>query len=198
MIECPVGQPAMMLNTGGAYGAAKHWPTEHGGTLARRIATELGMYVIVNCGSAERAAADEIARLAGHRRVKCLAHLPPKLGGIGPIKAVIRRMQLLVSTDSGPRHLAAALGVPTISLFGPIDPAWSNNYQPGGVKLRLNLPCAPCGKRVCPLLHQNCLKDLSVDMVFEAVQRKLVGKPSRIAAKVPPVHFPSDFATSVR
>lgn len=196
-LRIPTGQPAMMLNTGGAYGAAKHWPVEHGGNLASRIATELGMRVIVNCGPAERAAADEIVRLAAHPLVTNLAHLPSLLRGIGPSKAIIGRMQLMVSTDSGPRHLAAALGVPTISLFGPIDPAWSTNYQPGGVKLRLNLPCAPCGKRICPLQHQKCMRDLSVEMVFAAVQRKLVGKPTRSAAKAPSAYFPSDFATSV-
>ena len=182
VLRIPAGQPAMMLNTGGAYGGAKHWPVEHGAALARRAATELNMHVVVNCGPAEFAAADEIVRLAGHRHVTNLAHLPPPLRGIGPSKAVIRRMQLMVSTDSGPRHLAAALGVPTISLFGPIDPAWSTNYQAGGVELRLNLPCAPCGERVCPLKHQKCMRDLTVDMVFEAVQRKLAAVPSRIAA----------------
>ena len=197
LLRIPLGQPAMMLNTGGAYGAAKHWPVEHGAALARRTAAELGVHVVVNCGPAERAAADEIVRLAAHPHVTNLAHLPPPLRGIGPSKAIIGRMQLMVSTDSGPRHLAAAFGVPTISLFGPIDPAWSTNYQAGGVKLRLNLPCAPCGKRICPLQHQKCMRDLSVDMVFAAVQRKLVGKAARIAAKVPAAYFPSDFATSV-
>ena len=182
LLRIPAGQPAMMLNTGGAYGAAKHWPPEHGAALARRAATELSLHVVVNCGPGERAAADEIVRLTAHPQVTNLAHLPPPLRGIGPSKAVIRRMQLMVSTDSGPRHVAAAFGVPTISLFGPIDPAWSTNYQSSGVELRLNLPCSPCGKRVCPLKHQKCMRDLSVDLVFDAVKRKLAGMPSRRAA----------------
>jgi heptosyltransferase II len=196
-LRIPADQPAIMLNTGGAYGGAKHWPVEHGAALARRAAKELGLRVIVNCGPAESAAADEIVRLAGHPHVTNVAHLPLPLRGIGPSKAVIRRMQLMVSTDSGPRHLAAALGVPTITLFGPIDPAWSTNYQPGGVKLRLDLPCAPCGKRVCPLQHQQCMRNLSADMVFAAVQRKLAAVPTEVAARVDD-YFPNDFATSVR
>jgi heptosyltransferase II len=175
-------QPIIMLNTGGAYGGAKHWPTKHGAELARRAATELGLHVLVNCGPTEYPAAEEIVHLAAHPHVQSLAHLPSPLRGIGPSKALIRRMQLMVSTDSGPRHLAAALGVPTITLFGPIDPAWSTNYQPGSVDLRVDLPCSPCGKRVCPLKHQRCMQDLSVDRVFAALQRKLASHSQRVAA----------------
>lgn len=181
-LRIPEGHSAIMLNTGGAYGGAKHWPVEQGAALARRVADELGMYVIINCGPGERATVEEIARLANHRQVKSLSHLPPRLRGIGPSKAIIRRMQLMVSTDSGPRHLAAALGVPTVCLFGPINPAWSANYQPNSVGLRLDLPCSPCGKRTCPLKHHRCMRDLSVEMVFAAVKRMLAADAVRIAA----------------
>ncbi|MFN0019700.1 MAG: glycosyltransferase family 9 protein [Pirellulaceae bacterium] len=176
------GQQAIMLNTGSAGSSARNWPLEHGAAFARRAATELGLHVLINCGPAERMAAEEMVKLANHRQVKSLAHLPPQLRGIGPSKAVIRRMQLMVSTDSGPRHLAAAFGVPTISLSGPIDPAWSHNYQPGGITLRVEMPCSPCGERVCPLKHHKCMQDLSVDQVFEAVRRRMAKVPSRIAA----------------
>lgn len=176
------GQRVMMLNTGSAGASARHWPIEHGAALARKVATELGMPVVINCGPAERAAAEEMVQLANHRQVKSLAQLPRQLRGIGPSKAVIRRMQLMVSTDSGPRHLAVALGVPTISLSGPIDPAWSQNYQPDGITLRMDMPCSPCGERVCPLKHHKCMQDLSVEMVFAAIRRKLASVPSRIAA----------------
>jgi heptosyltransferase-2 len=171
----------MMLNTGGAYGSAKHWPIKHGAALARKVATELGLHVVINCGPAERAAAEEMVQLANHRQVKSLAHLPPQLRGIGPSKALIRRMRLMVSTDSGPRHMAAAFGVPTISLFGSMNPTLSD-YQADDLVLRLNLPCAPCGERVCPLKHHQCMQDLSVDNVYSAVRRKLAAVPSRIAA----------------
>ena len=181
-LHLPQGQPVMMLNTGSAGSSARHWPIEHGAALARKVATELGLHVVINCGPAERAAAEEMVLLANHRQVKSLAHLPPPLRGIGPSKALIRRMRLMVSTDSGPRHLAVALGVPTITLSGPIDPAWSHNYQPDGITLKMDLPCAPCGERVCPLKHHKCMQDLSVDNVYSAVRRKLAAVPFRIAA----------------
>ena len=181
-LRLPTGQPVIMLHTGGAYGGSKHWPVAHGAALARRAAAELGVHVVINCGPAERSAAEEMALIANHRQVKSLAHLPPPLRTIGASKAVIRRMALMISTDSGPRHLAVALGVPTISLFGPTNQAWAENYQPQAISLRLELPCSPCSKRTCPLLHNQCMQDLSVEMVFEAVQRKLMSVPERIAA----------------
>jgi heptosyltransferase II len=180
-LRLPQGQPVMMLNTGGAYGSAKHWPLQHGAALARKVATELGLPVVINCGPAERAAAEEMVHLANHRQVKSLAHLPPPLRGIGPSKALIRRMRLMVSTDSGPRHLAAAFGVPTVSLFGSMSPALSD-YQADDVVLRLDMSCAPCGERVCPLKHHKCMQDLTVEKVYAAVRRRLASVPSRKAA----------------
>jgi len=163
--EAPV-----LLNTGGAYGAAKDWPAEHFATLARQIAVEQGWPVLVLCGPAERAAAARIATMAGHRRVKSLAGCVPKIGGL---KAIIRRGRALVSTDSGPRHLAAAFGVPTIALFGPIDPRWSINYSPVETRLSMELDCQPCGRRVCPLGHHRCMRELSASRVHAQLLERL-------------------------
>jgi heptosyltransferase-2 len=163
----------VMLNTGGAFGSAKRWPIEHAARLARRIAAELGYAVLVNCGPAERSDARQTAELAAHPLVASLAGLPPKELTFGLAKACLKRARLLITTDSGPRHLASALGTPTLTLFGPIDAAWSVNYEPGAVHLRVPLECAPCGKQVCPLGHHRCMRDLTVEMVFDAAARRL-------------------------
>lgn len=163
----------VVLNTGGAFGGSKRWPHEHAAELARRIASELGHSVLVNCGPSEREDARQTAELANHPRVKSLAGLSPKELSFGLTKAVLKRARLAVTTDSGPRHLASALGTPTVTLFGPIDPAWSVNYEPGAVHLRLPLQCAPCGKKACPLVHHRCMRDLTPGMVLDAVARRL-------------------------
>lgn len=163
----------VVLNTGGAFGGSKRWPAEHAAALARRIAGELSHAVLINCGPSERDDARQTAELAGHPQVKCLAGLSPKELSFGLTKACLRRARLVVTTDSGPRHMASALGTPTITLYGPIDPAWSENYEPGAVHLRLPLECAPCGKKVCPLGHHRCMRDLTADLVFAAVARRL-------------------------
>ncbi len=167
-----------VLNTGGAYGAAKHWPNEHAATLARRLAEEREMAVLVLCGPSERAAAIEIARLANHPRVKCMANEPL---GLGLSKACVRRADLMITTDSGPRHFAAAFSTPTVSLYGPTDPQWSVNYNPNALDLHLSLACRPCMKRVCPLGHHQCMRDLTPDRVLAAVGQLLEASPRRRA-----------------
>lgn len=160
----------VVLNTGGAYGAAKSWPTEHFSLLAKRIVRKYNAAVLVICGPAERAAAAEIVRLADEPRVVSLADFP---ASIGLSKGCLAAADLVISTDSGPRHIAAGLDVPTITLFGPTDPRWSENYQAAAITLQEPVPCGPCGKRVCPLKHHRCMVDLHVDRVFAAVEDRL-------------------------
>lgn len=160
----------VVVNSSGAFGAAKIWPTEHAAVLARRIAEELDHDVIVLCGPREREAAWKAAELAGHPRVFAI---PPELIGIPTSKACIRRCRAMVSTDSGPRHIAAAFGKPVVTLFGPTDPVWVENPTVRGIDLRLDLECIGCRRRVCPLGHHRCMNDLLPGMVFCAVERLL-------------------------
>jgi heptosyltransferase-2 len=164
------GRPVVVLNTGGAYGAAKQWPEEYFSELALRIVREMGAQVVVNCGPAEREAA---ARIADQSNSPYVYPLSEEAFGIGLSKAVIRRASLLVSTDSGPRHFGAAFGVPTITLFGSTDPRWSHNYHPQSLDLQRHVPCGPCARRTCPLGHHRCMRDLTVDQVFRAVRAML-------------------------
>lgn len=162
--------PLVVLNSGGAFGPSKLWPTPYFAALARRVATDLECNVLVLCGPREREVAADIARGAAHPRVASLA---AEAVGIGLSKACIRRAALVVTTDSGPRHIAAAFDVPVITLFGPTDPAWSENRFARDEHLQLDLPCAPCQQRVCPLGHHQCMRNLTIDDVFRAVERDL-------------------------
>ena len=162
------GDPVVVLNTGAAYGAAKTWPDEHFTALARWLATAQQLRVLLICGPAERRAVAEICRQADHPSVKSLADQELR---IGLSKACVRRGSLMVTTDSGPRHFAAAFDVPCITLFGPTDPAWSDNTNRRAIDLSLDLPCAPCAGRTCPLGHHRCMRDLTVEKVAAAVTR---------------------------
>jgi len=155
------------LNSSGAYGGAKLWPIEHFAALARRIVDRLDHDVLVMCGPNERQIARDVVVQSGCDRVFSMADQP---SGLGTAKACLARVRLLVSTDSGPRHVAAALGRPVVTLFGPMLPIWSENPTQQATNLILDdLECIGCHKRTCPLGHHRCMRDLSVDMVFNAL-----------------------------
>jgi len=154
------------LNSSGAFGGSKLWPVEYFAELARRIVVELDHDVLVTCGPNERDIARRIVELSANGRVFSMADQPMDLG---TAKACIRRCRLMVSTDSGPRHVAAAFGLPLVTMFGPMLPVWSENPTQRAVNLVLDLDCIGCRKRVCPLGHHRCMRDLTVEMVFAAV-----------------------------
>jgi heptosyltransferase-2 len=167
----PSGDRVVVLNSGGAYGAAKRWPAEYFAELAQRIVADGHWSVLVNCGPAERQAAQEIERLAADPRIVSLARfneLP-----IGLTKACLRRSRLVVSTDSGPRHIAIAFEKPVVTLFGPTDPAATAIHYARETCLALQLDCQPCMARECPLVHHRCMRELTVDKVYAAVRLTL-------------------------
>ncbi len=163
-------RPLVTLNNGGGYGAAKRWPLEYVIRLSQVIVAETEANVLIVCGSAERPDTARIKHATTSPRIQTLADVEPS---IGLTKACVERSDVLVTTDSGVRHFAAAFDVPCVTLFGPSDPAWSENYHTTEQQLRVNLPCSPCGRRVCPLNHHRCLRDVSVDQVFRAVLRAM-------------------------
>ncbi len=163
-------EAVVCLNTGGAYGPAKNWPVEHFADLARRIAAEAGRAVLVVCGPRERENCGAIVARADHPRVFGLDRFDLSLG---LTKACVRRSSLLITTDSGPRHFAAAFGVPALTLFGPTDVAWTRTYHPHAIHLRHPVPCGPCQRPVCPLGHHRCMKELTPATVYSAARRYL-------------------------
>ena len=158
-------EEVICLNPGAAFGVAKHWPAEHFARLAQDLADQRGSGVLVLCGPGERDMARRIAGLAARPTVHTLADEPLS---IGLTKALVRRCDLLVTTDSGPRHFAAAFERPVVSLFGPTHIAWTETYYAKAVNLQKKVPCGPCQQRVCPLDHR-CMTELSPKEVFAAV-----------------------------
>ncbi len=163
------------LNSGAAFGAAKHWPSSYFATLARRLAEQRGSAVLVLCGPNERQLAHDIATEANHPAVHALADLTEPTVPDGPrvslglTKACVRRADLLVTTDSGPRHFAAAFDRPVVTLFGPTHIAWTETYHPRAIHLQKHVDCGPCQRRVCPLDHR-CMLRLTPDEVYTAAE----------------------------
>jgi len=133
--------------------ATKTWPASHAALLARRL-IEAGRRVLLLGGPGEHALAARLAALAPG-----IETLPPC--DVATLAAVIARLAAVVGTDSGPRHLAAALGIPSFAWFGPTHPdTWS---PPGALHGAWwsELPCRGCDRTVCP--HWNCMPGLTPD-----------------------------------
>lgn len=154
----------------GAASDLKRWPLEKFGEIIRRIVRG-GYGNVLLLGGAENRAHVEMLK----EWISC-----PFLDLVGKtslpdLAAVLERSAVLISNDSGPMHLAAAVGIPVVAIFGPSD---AKRYGPYGDRhkvVRLDLPCSPCGKAQCPLGTHACMRDLDVEKVWHAVQLLLRG-----------------------
>ena len=160
--------PLVVFNDNGAYGPAKSWGAERFAALGRLALERLpGARVLIHCGPGDREEARQLVGKTASPNVASLADEPELPFGLS--KAVIRRAAVVVSTDSGPRHIAAAFQRPTVVLHGPMDPRLSRSEHPQLVEMRRDLPCSPCGRRTCPLGHHDCMRQLSVEDVGQAM-----------------------------
>ncbi len=157
-------EEVVCLNPGAAFGAAKFWPTESFAALAQELVDARAARVLVLCGPSEREQARAIAQRANRPGVTALADEPLSLG---LTKALVRRAALLVTTDSGPRHFAAAFNRPVVSLYGPTFIDWTRTYFDKEINLQKKVPCGPCQLRACPTDHA-CMRLLTPAEVFTA------------------------------
>ena len=117
----------VILNPGAGWGA-KQWPAERYGLVAKALAGD-GMKPIINFSSAERDLALRVESASAGRAV-------PLASTIGELVALTRQARLFIGGDTGPMHLAAALGIPVVAIFGPTDPARNGPYRTQNVVLR--------------------------------------------------------------
>src|SRR5690606_39001048 len=98
------------------------------------------------------------------------------------LKSIIKRSNLLVTNDTGPRHMAAALGVPVVTIFGPTDAAWTTIDFPYERQVSADVYCRPCQKKVCPLKgtpdFHICMKHVEASVVFDRAAELLAKAPS--------------------
>ncbi|MEM7576572.1 MAG: glycosyltransferase family 9 protein, partial [Planctomycetota bacterium] len=120
LLECAESRPIALLNPG-AQKPEKRWPAERFAALADRCVDQLGLAVAVTGSPAERAIVDAVCDAADAEMMNL-----PKLGvDLSTLKAIVQRAAVLITNDTGPRHLAAAVNTPVVTLFGPTTPAWT-------------------------------------------------------------------------
>ncbi|MCE5334261.1 MAG: lipopolysaccharide heptosyltransferase II [Desulfobacteraceae bacterium] len=160
------------INPGAAYGAAKRWYPERFARVADRLASEFGFSILLVGGPGEVPIGMEIERETG----ACPENM---IGGtsVRRMMALLERMDLVVTNDSGPMHVAAAFDRPVAALFGPTDHTTTSPLCSRHRIVRKDIECAPCLKRECPTDHR-CMAEISVEDVIEAV-RDVLGDPGR-------------------
>ena len=156
-------KPIAVINPGAGF-PTKLWKLDRFAKLADRIASEQGLNILLAWGPGEKEMAEQIA---GSMTEK--SWIAPRTS-IRESIALFRHAALMISCDSGPLHLCAGMGIPTVSIFGPTDPGRNGPYGPNHQVVCKEQPCSFCWKKSCAIVTHDCMQQIEVDDVFQAVK----------------------------
>lgn len=167
------GKPILALNPGAEYGPAKRWPEDKFIAAALEIQRRTECVWFILGGGADRSLANTIAAAvnARHSAIKNLAGQT----SLRELMALLKICRVLLTNDTGPMHLAAALGTPVVVPFGSTSPALTGPGLPGDTQhhlLAADVPCTPCFRRTCPIDFR-CMDAITVERAVGAVLEAL-------------------------
>ena len=154
------------INPGAAYGSSKCWPPDRFRSLVEKILKETAFTVVLFGDDSLKSIVDQISHGLGEKVVNMAGKTT-----LRELMALIKSCSVFVSNDSGPMHMAAALGVPLVALFGSTNPTKTGPYNHGKVIYK-KVFCSPCYRRTCPIDFQ-CMLKIEVDEVFNAMMEQL-------------------------
>ncbi len=167
-------RPIVLLNPGASYGTGKIYPARRFAAVADGLIDSRGAQIIINAGPNEKPIAAAVADAMKHPPLLNLARVANTLG---LLKAMVRISNLMITNDTGPRHFAAAFGVPVVTIFGSTDPDWTTIYYNNERIVRTDVPCGPCQKKECPLPpgpeHHQCMLKIPPETVLTAAEELL-------------------------
>lgn len=163
--------PIVVIVPGGAFGPSKLWPTVRFAKTADCLVDNHNATVVVSVSPtvAEKQIAGEICNLSRHK----LINLAQQSLTLGELKSLFSVADLVISNDTGPRHIAIALGRKVITLFGPNNPVWTDTGCDNEIQIVGQAPCVPCDKPICKQAKHLCMQAITVDMVCEAAEKLL-------------------------
>jgi heptosyltransferase-2 len=163
--------PLVILVPGGGFGPSKFWLAERFARIADRLVETYNAMVAISVApnKIEEAIASEICASSNNTLIN-LAENPLSLG---ELKALFADAGLVIANDTGPRHIAAALGRNTITLFGPNNPEWTRTDYENEIQISSHAPCAPCDKPTCKQPQHYCMENITVEMVWAAIEKNL-------------------------
>ena len=166
-LQLPAGR-YVAFAPGAEFGPAKRWPASYFAELAQTILANCPDAQILLLGSPkDRAVCDEITTVVPQ------AHNLAGATSLSEAIALISQCAAMVTNDSGLMHIAAALGRPLVAIYGPTDPRHTPPLSQLAQILWLQIACSPCQQRECPLGHQNCMKQIVPQAVWQPLQPML-------------------------
>lgn len=171
------GRPVVAIHPGvSGFGALKQWAPDRFAATALRLARERGAHCLVTWGPGERELAERVVAASDGA-----ALLGPQTGSILELAALYQHCDLVIGSDTGPLHLAAALGVPVVGLYGPKDPAiyapWDARTGAAAAVVFKPVYCSPCNAHRCANGTVICMPAISVDDVVAAAQGSISSLP---------------------
>lgn len=160
------GEEIWAVNAGGAW-ITKQWQAESVAELCHKV-RDRGAKVLLLGGPGEEALAAEVRK---HLKVDGVYGMPEDIVGLDKLVAVLKRCQILISTDSGPRHFGVASEIPVLGLIGPTHPEYTGyDYEAMDIVCK-EVHCWPCHRPICPLegeQKRHCMTSIKADEVFQA------------------------------
>ncbi|MCL2310468.1 MAG: lipopolysaccharide heptosyltransferase II [Proteobacteria bacterium] len=170
--------PVAVFCPGAEYGPAKRWPPEHFAELALRLMGE-GFAVWLVGSPKDRPITNQIVAAVrsntpdsdapGDHVLRPPLHDLVGRTDLGAAVDLISAARVVVSNDSGLMHIAAALGIPLVALFGSSSPTYTPPLSPHARIARIDIECSPCFKRECPRKHFKCMRELTPQMVYQHI-----------------------------
>ncbi|MCB9097655.1 MAG: glycosyltransferase family 9 protein [Arcobacter sp.] len=162
--------PTIGINPGATYGSAKRWYPEEFSKVAISMASKYD--IVIFGGPAETDIANDIEKELIQNGISNYQNLAGKTS-IPELIEKIAGLDLFITNDSGPMHVAAAYKIKTIAIFGPTKFTETNQWHndKNGLIVTKNLDCAPCMKRSCPLKHHNCMKEITANDVLNEIKK---------------------------
>jgi heptosyltransferase-2 len=161
-------KPILGINPGATYGSAKRWYPNEFAKVAIALSKDFDIKIFG--GPTEKKIAHDIEDILKQENVQNYHNLAGETS-VEELIEHISTLDIFITNDSGPMHVAAAFDIPTVAIFGPTRYKETNQWQnPNGILLRKEMECSPCMKRVCPLKHHNCMKLITATDVLEALR----------------------------
>jgi heptosyltransferase-2 len=158
------------LNPGASFGSSKCWPAHNFAKTAELFQQKFQAGILLLAGPGE----EQIVHAIISKTTAKIINTAGDRIDLELLKPIIKRCDLLVTNDTGPRHYAVALDVPVVVIMGPTDPRYTSSNTDKTIVIRIEMDCSPCHKKICPAEH-NCMTQITPEMVFEAGKKLLNG-----------------------